>query len=152
MPGGGPLLPGGALPPGGGPIRPLGGPIPPAPPGPPAPLGVPPASGSSGIVRRIVTIVVALIVVGGLAYIGVIRPMMEDRKWVEGACIDYYPSDDLEDNIKARVVDCSDDRARARIVGVVEGDASIERDCEPLGSFARVDRKNADYCIVELEP
>jgi hypothetical protein len=142
--------PGGGFSPGGGPIRPLGGPVPPAPPSVPPPVGVPPAPESSGIVRRVVTIVVALLVVGAIAYIGVIRPMMEERKWVEGACIDYYPSGELEEGINPKVVDCSDDRARARIVGVVEGDASIERDCEPLGSFARVDRKNADYCIVEL--
>jgi hypothetical protein len=154
-PGGGPLPPGGALAPGGGPIRPLGGPVPPVAPVPPSvqvptPMGVPPASDSPGVARRIVTILVALLVVGGLAYIGIIRPMLEERQWVEGACIDYYPRGTVEEGIDPNVVACSDDRARARIVRVVEGNASIERDCEPLGSYALVDRKKADYCIVEL--
>ncbi|MBX6751508.1 MAG: hypothetical protein IRY85_17915 [Micromonosporaceae bacterium] len=115
-------------------------------------MGVPPASDTSGVARRIVAIVVALLVIGGIAYIGIVRPLMEERQWVEGGCIDYYPTESDERGIDANVVACSDDRARAKIVGVIEGDASIERDCEPLGSFALVDRKKADYCIVELEP
>jgi hypothetical protein len=112
-------------------------------------MGVPPAPIRTGILRHVVTIVVALLVVGGIGYIGVVRPMMEDRLWVEGACIDYYPADSVEHGIKAAVVGCSDDRARARIVGVVDRDATLE-DCEPMGAFALVDRRNATYCIVEL--
>lgn len=152
---------GGPAAPGGGPIRPLGAPIPPAPPGVhvPTPTSLPPTSTGSSIVRHIVTVVVALLVIGGIGYIGLIRPMMEERQWVEGACIDYYPVSSVEQGIDPSIVACSDDRARARIVGVVGPDATIERDCEPLGSFALVAREKrsfskeaAKYCIVEIEP
>jgi len=118
----------------------------------PAAMGAAPTAVKSGIVAHLVALVVALFVVGGIGYIGLVRPMMEERLWVVGACIDYYQAGRIEHGYRPTVVGCSDDRARARIVGVVGPDATVERDCQPLGSNALVDRRNDEYCIVELRP
>jgi hypothetical protein len=116
----------------------------------PAPPGAAPTAVKFGLVAHLVALVVALFVVAGIGYIGLVRPMMENRLWVVGACIDYYEAGRIEHGFRPAVVGCSDDRARARIVSVVGPDATVERDCEPLGSFALVDRRSEKYCIVEL--
>lgn len=110
-----------------------------------------PASIRSCVTWHVVALVVALLIVAGLGYIGLVRPMMEDRLWVVGACIDYDPVAGAEPSVAPAVVGCGDDRARAQIVGVLDRDATLA-DCEPLGSSVLVDRRNATYCVVELTP
>jgi hypothetical protein len=138
-----------SAPPQGG-VTPAGSPVPPGEPV-PAPAGAPQqpdAKGGGG--RRIIGIVVTVVVLAAIGIFRFVLPAIEDSKWKEGACLDYYPTGLVEFNIDAKVVDCADGSAKSRIVGVFGSDATIERNCEPLGSLASVTRDDKTYCIVEV--
>lgn len=122
----------------------------PIPPGTPAPAATPEQPAKSGGGRRIISIVAAVVVLGAIGVFRFVLPAIEDSKWKEGACIDYYPAGLIEFDIDPNVVGCTDDAAKSKIVGVFGSDATIEENCVPLGAFASVERGDKTYCIVEV--
>lgn len=125
-----------------------GGPVPPGTPVPP-PVEAPQQPAKKGGSGRMVSIIVGVLVLGAIAVFRFVLPAIEDSKWQVGACLDYFPTDVIEYDVKPNIVDCSDGAAKSKIVGVLGSTAAIE-DCEPFGSFASVTRESDQYCIVEV--
>jgi hypothetical protein len=117
--------PGGFPPPqqGGGFPPPQGGGFPP--PG-PAPQ---PARRGGGIRRRIITIVIALVVIGGLAAVGAYLNRDAASKAKVGDCVQQEGSNDL------KVVKCDDAAADYKVVGRVDNKTQSEAGlsaCDPF--------------------
>lgn len=111
-----PAQPGGFPPPQGGSFPPAG----------PAPQ---PARSGGGMRRRIITIVVALVVLGGIAAVGAYLNRDAASKAKVGDCVTQEGANDL------KVVECGDASADFKVVGRVEDKTQSEASlgaCEPF--------------------
>lgn len=133
----------------GGPF-PLGRPLPPMVTAPlPPPAGVPLPPAKSGPRLRVVPTLLLLLVLGVIVTLAFVLPAIENERWKVGACLDYYPVDQVELDVNANLVDCANDEVRSVIVGVFGGGATLD-DCRPLGAIASYTRNDKMYCIVEI--
>lgn len=102
--------------------------------------------------RRIISIVVLVLIVGGGILVRFVLPAIEDSKWKVGACVNYMPTSFIETSADdAGVVGCDDASARAEIIAVFEDSTLNDADelC-PSNWVASMTRDTTMYCLAEL--
>jgi hypothetical protein len=118
-------------------------------PGTPAPVPAPtePEKSKGGARKVISTIVVVLVVLGGL-FVKFGLPYLEDQKFKVGACLDV-DLDGPDGNIdEINAVDCSSSDAKSKIIAIFDGTVEdTDRLC-PETAIAGVQRDDKLFCVV----
>jgi hypothetical protein len=119
----------------------------PAPTPPAAPA--PPATKKRGAAGTVLIWIIMLLAVVGVAYWRWVIPLMEDRKFVVGACLDLDPNGIDTISVNPNVVDCGSSAAKSKIIAVFDGkhNADASSVC-PNEYVASMERKNKLFCLV----
>lgn len=119
---------------------------------PAAPAEAPQQPAKKGGTRRIISIVVLVLIVGGGILVRFVLPAIEDSKWKVGACVNFLPTSIIETSAdEAGIVGCDDASAQSEIVAVFEDstNAQAEELC-PSNAVASMTRDTTMYCLAEL--
>jgi hypothetical protein len=122
----------------------------PAPTPPPAPA--PPAKKKRGAAGAIIIWIIIALAIVGVAYWRFVIPVLEDRKFVVGACLDIDPQGGDAVAVNPNVVDCGSSTAKSKIVAVFDGkhNADAQSVC-PSEYVASMERKDKLFCLVQAE-
>jgi hypothetical protein len=119
----------------------------PAPPAPPA--SAPSATKKRGAAGTVIIWIILMLAVVGVGYWRFVLPVIADRTFVVGACLDLDPTGADATAVNPNVVDCGSSAAKSKIVAVFDGKHNADAPIVcPSDYIASMERKDKLFCLV----